>query len=237
MNTIASGNAVAAVAVLIGDPARANILLALMGGQALTATELAGHAGVMPQTASGHLAKLTDAGVLSVEKQGRHRYFRIASAKVAKALEALMVVAADGPKRHRPPGPKDAALRLARTCYDHIAGRLGVALADALAVHGHVVSGEGAVGVTATGQALLHGFGVDLAASGRSRPLCRTCLDWSERRPHLAGRLGAALLIRADDLGWIARVPGSRALALTAAGRRGFVETFGLPPDWAERGA
>jgi DNA-binding transcriptional ArsR family regulator len=127
VTTMASGNTIAEVAHLVGDAARANMLVALMGGQALTAGELARHAGVSAQTASGHLAKLTNAKVLAVEKQGRHRYFRLASPGVAQVIHALMNVAAGGPKRHRPTGPRDEALRLARTCYDHMARRVAVA--------------------------------------------------------------------------------------------------------------
>ncbi|MFG1265222.1 helix-turn-helix transcriptional regulator [Xanthobacter aminoxidans] len=235
MSNMVSGNTVAEVARLIGDVARANILSALMGGQALTAGELAHRAGVTPQTTSGHLARLAEAELVKVEKQGRHRYYRLASADVAQALHALMTVAAGGPKRHRPIGPRDAALRLARTCYDHMAGRLAVALADSLCTNGHVVLTDGAGLVTDTGRRLLCDFGVALddGAKGR-RPLCRTCLDWSERRPHLAGRLGAALLDRALDLGWVHRATDSRALRLSPAGERGFSSAFGLPPGWRD---
>ncbi len=229
---IASGNAVAAVAALIGEPARANILSALMGGQALTAGELAWHAGVGAPTTSGHLARLAEAGLVTLERQGRHRYYRLASGEVAQAMEALMAVAAAGPRRHRPPGPKDEALRTARTCYDHLAGRLGVAIADSLCRRGHLVLGDGAGTVTAEGRRFLQSIGIDPGAGGAGRrPVCRACLDWSERRPHLAGRLGAALLDRSLALGWIARRPDSRALTVTPAGLLGFAETFGTPPD------
>ena len=229
MSNMVSGNTVAEVARLIGDVARANILSALMGGQALTAGELAHRAGVTPQTTSGHLARLAEAELVKVEKQGRHRYYRLASADVAQALHALMTVAAGGPKRHRPIGPRDAALRLARTCYDHMAGRLAVALADSLCANGHVVIADGAGLVTDTGRRLLCDFGVALddGAKGR-RPLCRTCLDWSERRSHLAGRLGAGLCQRCLDLGWIARGRDSRAVTFTPKGIEGFQKTFGI---------
>lgn len=233
MSTFASGNAVAEIAALIGDPTRANILLALMGGRALTATELAAHAGVTPQTASGHLAKLHALRVLALEKQGRHRYYRLASAEIAEVLEALMAVAAHAAPRLRSPGPKDAALRLARTCYDHAAGRLGVALADALAAQGHVVLEGGAAAVTESGRGFLAGLGIDLGGSAR-RPLCRACLDWSERRHHLAGRLGAALLDHALRRGWLRRAADGRALGITPLGRRELPRAFGLPPDWAD---
>lgn len=230
--TQVSGNTLAEVAGLIGDVARANILSALMDGRALTAGELAWHAGVSPQTTSGHLAKLALARLVAVERQGRHRYHRLATPEVARAVEALMAVAAAGPPRHRPTGPRDEAMRAARTCYDHLAGRLGTSLADSLRERGHVViadeGGDGAAVVTEPGRRFLaDGLGIELAVAGR-RPLCRTCLDWSERRPHLAGRLGAALRQRCLDLGWIEAAKHSRAVAITPAGRRGFGELFGI---------
>lgn len=232
MSSMASGNTIAEAAALIGDVARANILSALMDGRALTAGELTWHAGVSASTASGHLAKLAAAKLIAMEKQGRHRYYRLASPEVAHALEALMAVAAVGPKRHRPVGPKDEALRTARTCYDHMAGRLGTALAESLCEHDHIVLSDGAGVVTTKGRRLLADFGIDLDATPKSsRPFCRTCLDWSERRPHLAGQLGANLLDRSLGLGWIARVPNSRALKITAAGRRGFSAKFRLRLD------
>lgn len=230
---MASGTTVASVAALIGDVARANILFALMGGRALTAGELAWHSGVTAQTASGHLAKLLDARLIAVEKQGRHRYYRLATPEAAAAIEALMAVAAAGPKRHRPTGPKDAAMRAARTCYDHLAGQLAVALADMLCERGYLVLSDGAGAVTPEGEDFLHDFGIDLAAEAKGkRPLCRTCLDWSERRQHLAGRLGAALLNRCLALNWIARVPDSRTIRITPAGRRGVADLLGGAPDW-----
>ncbi|WP_180285345.1 ArsR/SmtB family transcription factor [Azospirillum oleiclasticum] len=233
MTNMASGNTIAQVASLIGDAARANMLAALMGGQALTAGELARHAGVTAATASGHLAKLADAELLAVEKQGRHRYYRLATAEIAHAIHALMAVAAAGPKRHHPVGPRDEALRLARTCYDHMAGRLAIAVADSLHVGGHVTLSDGAGLVTEEGWRFLRSFGIALEPdAGTRRPLCRTCLDWSERRPHLAGRLGTALLDRVLDLGWVARQPETRALRITRAGEAGFTATFGLPASW-----
>lgn len=226
-----SGNTLAWVAGLIGDAARANILSALMDGRALTAGELAWHAGVSAQTTSGHLAKLAEARLVAVERRGRHRYHRLATPEVARAVEALMALAAAGPARHRPTGPRDAALRLARTCYDHLAGRLGTGLADSLRERGHVVVGEegdGAAAVTEAGRRFLRdGLGIELAPAGR-RPLCRTCLDWSERRPHLAGRLGAALCRRSLELGWTTPVRDGRAVAITPDGRRGYRELFGI---------
>ena len=232
MTNIASANAIAQVAALIGDAARANMLSALMSGQALAAGELAAQAGVSAQTTSGHLAKLLDAELITVEKQGRHRYYRLASPQIAHAMEALMAVAASGPRRHRPPGPRDEAMRLARTCYDHMAGRLGIALADALTARDHIVLEDGAGLITESGRTFLCDLGIDLAGASK-RPFCRTCLDWSERRPHLAGHLGAALFISALDRGWVRRAPGNRALAITPAGHRGFSDAFGLSHDWA----
>jgi DNA-binding transcriptional ArsR family regulator len=225
----------AEIAALAGDPARAGMLHALMDGRALTASELAGVAGVTPQTASGHLTRLTAVGLVSVEKQGRHRYHRIATPAVARMLESIMQVAADlEPCRKRlTVGPRDAALRRARTCYDHLAGQLGVALADALVAQGYAELTSDAGIVTNTGMAFLVRTGIDpdtvLARGRRSagRVLCRPCLDWSERRPHLAGAVGAALCTHSLDKGWIRRIDGSRAVVITPKGWQVFREQFG----------
>jgi DNA-binding transcriptional ArsR family regulator len=224
--------AVSEVAALVGNPARANILTALADGRALTATELAYAAGVSPQTTSEHLARLREANLLTLTKQGRHSYFRLTSPKIARMIESIMVVAADGPQRYRPRWNGDDQLRTARTCYDHIAGRLGVALTDALARRKHVLLTADGGMVTRSGEKFLTGFGVNLdeAKEGR-RTFCRPCLDWSERRPHLAGALGAALADRCFDLGWIARQRDSRALKISANGARGFMEVFGISLD------
>jgi DNA-binding transcriptional ArsR family regulator len=217
------------VAALVGDPARANMLSALMDGRALTAGELAYAAGVSPQTTSGHLAKLTEARLLVPQKQGRHRYYRLATPAVGRMIEGIMAVAVDGPPRHRPPGKFDAALRNARTCYDHFAGRLGVGLADALIGRGHVVLGDDGGEITTSGVDFLNGFGIDLAAAQqRKRAFCRLCLDWTERRPHLAGAVGASLASRCFDMRWFERMRDSRALVITPSGRRGLIEVFGL---------
>jgi DNA-binding transcriptional ArsR family regulator len=216
---------IATTAALLGDPARANILAALMDGRALTAKELAYSAHVTPQTASGHLAKLADGGLLAAEKQGRHRYYRLASPLIGQMLESVMAVA-------RPEPPRTTswrggeALRTARTCYDHLAGRLGVALADALTERGHVTLGTDGGEVTEQGQDFLAQFGASPAA-GR-RVFCRPCLDWSERRPHLGGRVGAALACRCFELGWIARQRDTRAVTITKPGQEGFRATFGI---------
>ena len=224
-----AGVNIAEVAALVGDPGRANMLAALLDGRALTATELARVAGVSAATASGHLAKLTQGGLLAAVSQGRHRYFRLASPEVARMLEGIMVVAVEPAPGRRATPRVDPALREARTCYDHLAGRLGVALADALVARGAVVLTQEAGEVTESGRALLQAFGIPVDAAQRTRRLyCRPCLDWSERRPHLAGVLGAALLERALELGWIVRQSGGRAVEVTAKGRRGFGDTFGI---------
>jgi DNA-binding transcriptional ArsR family regulator len=229
MKDMQNGPHIAEIAALVGDPARANILSALLDGRALTATELAYVAGVTPQTASAHLAKLADMGLLAPEKQGRHRYFRLATPLVARMLESIMAVAGAGPACYRPHWKGGDALRTARTCYDHLAGRAAVAITDALVGRGHVELGEDGGVVTASGTAFLTGFGLDLEAVGkRRRAFCKPCLDWSERRPHLAGAVGAGLADRAFALGWIERMKDSRAVAITEAGRAGLQEVFGV---------
>ncbi len=219
----------AEVAALVGDPARASMLCALADGRALTASELAYVAHISPQTASGHLAKLTEGRLLAVLRQGRNRYYRLEGPLVAQMLESVMALAAAGPPRHRPPSRLDEALRTARTCYDHFAGRLGVGIAATLVERGHVALGEDGGEVTATGAEFLEAFGLDLAAARRrQRAFCRPCLDWSERRPHLAGAVGAMIAQRCFALGWVARQRDGRALTITAAGRNGFAASFGL---------
>ncbi len=233
--TMVSGNALAQTGALLGDPARANILLALMDGRALTAGELAWHAGVSAQTTSGHLARLVELQLVTVLRQGRHRYHRLASPEVARALEAVTALAAVGPRRHRPANPRDEALRAARTCYDHLAGRLGVAITASLERRGHLMLREaedGVGGLTEAGAEFIEQtLEIDLGARGGRRPLCRICLDWSERRPHLGGWLGAALCRRMTALGWITPVPHSRAVRITAAGRDGFAQVLEVELD------
>jgi len=221
---------IAEVAALIGDPARTNMLAALMDGRALTATELATVAGVSPQTASGHLGKLAVAELLAMERQGRHRYYRLATPLVGQMLEGIMAVAgaqsAGAPRPLRPTRIEDE-MRLARTCYDHIAGRLGVALADRLTGEGHVAFLPDGGELTASGFDFLSGFGVTLADCRPTRRIfCRPCLDWSERRPHIAGRAGALLCERLLTLGWVRRRASTRALEITRAGRAGFLARF-----------
>jgi DNA-binding transcriptional ArsR family regulator len=232
---MASNARFAEVAALAGDPARASMLHALMDGRALTASELARAAGVAPQTASGHLAKMTAAGLLVAHSQGRHRYHRLASPAVACMMESIMQVAAGlEPARPIVVGPREAALRVARTCYDHLAGRLGVALADAMVGRGYVELGLDAGLLTEPGAELLHRIGIDpgtLAGPPERRArrvMCRPCLDWSERRPHLAGAVGAALCAHSLSRGWIRRIDGTRAVAVTPKGQRTFRETFGV---------
>lgn len=212
------GPVIASVAALIGDPARANILTALMDGRALTASELAEVAGVTLSTASGHLAKLSDAALVAVEKQGRHRYYRLHSADVAEVLEKLMGLAQrSGAVRVRT-GPRDEALREARICYDHLAGEQGVALLSRLFENDLLSPGE-TPGLTDKGRMAFSKIGIDVEALARKRrPICLHCLDWSERRHHLGGSLGAAILERSVALGWIKRGEG-RTLSVTAGGQ------------------
>ena len=219
---------IAEVASLIGDPSRANMLAAMFDGRALTAGELAQTAGVSAATASGHLAKLVQGRLVVVEAQGRHRYFRLASAEVARMLEQIAVVAGDAPTTPRATPRVPAHLREARTCYDHVAGRLGVAIADGLAARGAIVLGVDAGEITEAGHAMFDQLGIRLTApAGSRRLLCRACLDWSERRPHLAGLVGTAILEHSLDLGWVRRGPERRALTITPVGRRRFAEDLG----------
>jgi DNA-binding transcriptional ArsR family regulator len=216
---------IASLTALIAEPARANILIALMGGTALTATELALEAGVTPSTASSHLARLTDGKLLRIEKQGRHRYFRLLDDGIAEMLESLMGIAArDG--RSRRTGPADPRLRAARICYDHLAGESAVWMLDTLLTR-KILVGQDAYSLSAEGERFVLGWGVDLDALSRSRrPLCRSCLDWSERRHHLAGALGAAILRRLFTLRWARRELDSRAVTFSAAGERSFRAQF-----------
>ncbi len=226
----------AQVAALIGDPARANMLAGLLDGRAQTAGELACAARVMPQTASEHLGKLVDAGILApANRRGRHRYYSLASAEVAAMLESLMVVAAAIPQGPRLSSWRGGeALRNARTCYDHLAGRLGVAIADGLRERGHLVLDPDGGEVTPSGLAFLRSIGVAIEPS-TGRPFCRPCLDWSERRQHIAGRIGAAIACQCFALGWVVRQPSGRVVSVTPSGRVGFAEHFGviLPDDRA----
>ena len=223
---------IAEAAALIGDPSRATMLSALMDGRALTATELAYSSGITPQTASGHLARLSEAKLVEVEKQGRHRYYRLANAHVAHALEALMNLAVHGAPRHRPIGPRDDAMRFARTCYDHLAGRVGVALAQSLLADGILKEKNDAFEITSKGGARLDELGIDLASLSKGRrAVASRCLDWSERTPHLGGALGAALLKELEGRKWVNRSDGTRAVTLTKAGKSGLHRQFGISLD------
>jgi DNA-binding transcriptional ArsR family regulator len=221
------GPYIAEAASLIGDPARANMLAALMGGRALTATELGLAAGVAPSTASGHLAKLAEGKLVTATSSGRHRYYRLASPAVAGVLENLMALAAEGPHRHRPRSRCDEAMARARTCYDHFAGRLGVALADSFAAREFIVLDEEGGLVTESGRAFFEDLGVELESrNGSRRAVCRPCLDWSERRWHVGGAVGAAFARRCFALGWTERQKHGRAVTITPAGERAFDELF-----------
>jgi DNA-binding transcriptional ArsR family regulator len=218
----------AEVAQLVGDPGRANILSTLMDGRSLTASELAVVAGVTAQTASSHLAKLVKRELLSVEQRGPRRFYRLASPLVAQMLEGIMTVAVTGPQRFRPPSRIDADMRRARTCYDHLAGELGVAVTDAMVERRYVVLDADAGHMTAKGSNFLAGLGIDLASPGRSRrAFCRPCLDWSERRPHLAGRVGAAIAHLGFERDWIRRRRTGRSVEITEHGIVAFREVFG----------
>ena len=214
------------VAALVGDTARATMLNALMGGQSLTATELAYCANVSRPTASGHLSKLVAARLLIVMRKRRFSYYRIASPLIATMLESMKVVAAiEVPPRRQPRSAHDEALRFARSCYDHLAGQVGVAVTDALVAMGHIMLTDDGGEVTASGARFLAAFGVDLTPRTR-RLFCQPCLDWSERRYHVKGLVGARILNRLLELGWLKSVPGSRALQLTSSGRAGLSEIF-----------
>lgn len=230
---MATQTAFAEIAALAGDPARAGMLYALMDGRALTASELAQAAGVTPQTASGHLARLSTAGLLALEKQGRHRYHRLASPAVAQMLEGIMQVASQAPIQRKPvvTGPRDAALRSARTCYDHLAGHLAVAMTDALVSGGHLELSSDAGLLTDSGVALFDKLGLNIGSlRGKGRIHCRPCLDWSERRPHLAGVLGTAICTHCLNEDWVRRVKGTRAVSVTPKGQQMFRKAFGIRP-------
>ena len=211
------------IAALVGDPARANMLSALMSGAALTASELALEGGVGLPTASSHLAKLADGGLVTVATQGRHRYYALAGSEVASMLEAIQGVAATaGPKRARP-GPRDGAMREARVCYDHLAGEKGVALFDHLVSRKLIAQKSGDVELTRAGHRWFTALGIDISGlETKRRPLCRACLDWSVRRSHLAGALGAAALNRMFELKWARRLPDSRVVRFTPPGQAAF---------------
>lgn len=226
------GPDIAGIGALLGDPARANMLTALLAGQALTAGELAREAGVTAQTASSHLSRLEAGGLLTQKKQGRHRYYALSGEDVAGVLEAVMGLAARTGHTRVRTGPKEPALRRARVCYDHLAGDLAVAMLEHMVARGFVLEADERLMLTPTGQVFMEALGLDVAALTRSRrPLCKGCLDWSVRRTHLAGALGAALLDRFYALGWAAREPGTRLVNFTPRGLEAFREIFGVAAE------
>jgi len=215
------------IAALIGDHARAEILTALMGEQALTATELADVAGVTKQTVSTHLAKLVEGRLLTVQSQGRHRYFRLADRDVAQLLESLMGVAFRSGALRARSSPREPALRKARVCYDHLAGELGVLVYDSLEQRRHLVADADGAKLTPQGQRFCRTLGIDVDSLARQRrTLCRACLDWSVRRNHLAGAVGAAILDRCIELGWAKRAKNSRVVNFSAVGENAFRKLF-----------
>ena len=228
------GPNIVGIASLIGDRARCDMLTALVAGQALTATELATEASITKQTASSHLAKLVDAGLVAVATQGRHRYFQLAAPDVAHLLEDLMGVAQrTGATRVRP-GPREPALRIARVCYDHLAGDVGVQIYDALLRQRLIrlprANDRQVVELTKKGKRFIAGLDLDLEQlTKKRRPLCRACLDWSVRRYHLAGSLGAAVLQHCYEKKWAKRVEGSRVVQFTARGERAIRQMFQIP--------
>lgn len=222
-------NQLAIVAACAGDPARANMLSLLMDGRAFTAGELSAAANIMPQTASGHLARMVDAGLLVVAQQGRHRYYRLASPLVGQMLEGMMVVAAADPSA-RKFGPRDQAMRFARTCYDHLAGQLAIAIADRLMERGYLVLTDDGGEVTPSGRVFFSEQGLDLNLQPH-RAFCRPCLDWSERRYHLAGTLGTRIKEQFFERQWIKQKAGQRTVTLTPQGRAQLRDIYSVQID------
>src|SRR5882757_1707320 len=225
-------NALSEVAALMGDPARAAMLQLLMDGRAHTASELALNSGITAQTASGHLSRMVEANLLAARAQGRNRFYRLASGDVAHAIESLMALAG---KRAEPASKsaawrRDPDLRFCRTCYDHLAGQVGIAVTDSLTQHGHLEpKGAHDWTLTGTGELFCQRLGVDLAGARRAgtRHFARQCLDWSERRPHISGALGAAIADTFFTRGWAERLRRSRTVRLTDSGRRAMHRDFG----------
>lgn len=238
---MSEGPNIVRVAALIGDNARAEVLSALMSGGALTATELADMAGVTKQTISFHLAKLLEAGLLKVHQQGRHRYFRLAGQDVAQVLESLMGMAVRSEGARPRTGPRDPALRKARICYDHLAGELGVLAYEEMLRQGVFETRQEGPWLTEHGRLWFRRLGIDTDAVACSRrSFCRACLDWSERRHHLAGALGAALLARIQELGWAKRARDSRAIVFSDRGEESLLATLSsrsAPTEPAQQGA
>lgn len=219
------------IAALIGDNARAEVLSALMANRARTATELADIAGVTRQTISSHLAKLVDAGLIAVAKQGRHRYFRLAGPDVARHLESLMGLASRTGPVYPGTGPRDPSLRKARVCYDHLAGELSVLAYEGLVRMNVIQQAAGGLILTAGGRDWFRRIGIDARSIAmQKRTVCRACLDWSERRDHLAGALGAKLFLRVQELGWAEMAADSRVVTFSPAGEQAFCALFQVAP-------
>jgi DNA-binding transcriptional ArsR family regulator len=219
----------ATVAALMGDAKRASMLLALLGGEELAAHELAARADATSSLASAHLAKLMDGGLLLAERRGRNRYYRLADRQIAEAIEALLTIAPQRRARGLRESSRGEAIRHARTCYDHLAGELGVALTDSLERQRLIGSHDDGFPLTPVGQERLSALGIDIdALRHRRRALTRPCLDWTERRPHLAGSLGAALATRLLELNWVRRRPDTRAVIVTEAGRHRLSAELGV---------
>jgi DNA-binding transcriptional ArsR family regulator len=225
-------NALSEVAALMGDPARASMLQLLMDGRAHTASELALTAGVTAQTASGHLSRMVEGNLLAARAQGRNRFYRLASSDVAHAIESLMAVAGSraAPASKTAAWRRDPDLRYCRTCYDHLAGQVGIAVTDALTKAGHLSpKGTQDWELTQTGELFCQRLGVDVAGarSAETRHFARQCLDWSERRPHISGALGSAIADTFFKRGWAERLRRSRTVRLTDSGRRTMQRDFG----------
>lgn len=218
---------IAKIGALLGDNTRARMLSTLMHGKALTASELAREAGVTAQTATTHLARLEDGGLLTLRKQGRHKYFSLAGEDIAALLETLMGLSAGNDSLKTITGPNDSAMRHARVCYNHLAGTRGIQLYDSLLANQYLLLKSGSLILSKNGESFMRDFGIDLEQLQASRsPLCRECLDWSERRSHLAGSLGRALLTRFENLKWVKRNPDSRIIKFSAKGEQAFITTF-----------
>ncbi|GGI73463.1 transcriptional regulator [Shewanella hanedai] len=217
------------IASLIGDSARSRMLMALLGGKALTATELAVEADITPQTASSHLSKLVDGKLLVVRKQGRHKYFQLQGLAVAELLEKLLNITSSFESPMKKTGPDDQGLRKARVCYDHLAGEFGVALYDALAKGGYIIDKASETMLTEKGLMFFNESGVNVDDfSKHKRPICKSCLDWSERRNHLAGLLGQWILMDIFNRGWATKNLDSRAILFTRSGEKSFCNKYGI---------
>lgn len=223
-----TGPNISQVAALIGDPARSNMLLALMDGRALTASELAVSSGITKQTASSHLAKLLAGELVVKEVQGRHHYYRLSDSDVAETIESLLIVAERGPGKRTRTGPKDPALRKSRICYDHLAGELGVTMFDRMHAQAWLNEEDGNLHISPKGWQAFHSIGLSPEQLKKSkRPACKTCLDWSMRRHHLAGQIGALILTRFFELGWARRQPNTRVIEFSLAGEKAFLDWLG----------